>query len=218
MTKYLYAHRRRIEVETLDTGIAPRKHKKDRIYARAITALHTGIADLQSIADIPAGRTHDLDRVCDLLLAARFDQNAIMDQHVRHDAGFTHSPRGQAQHFRPFALHWKVIERALVWAGTDTQWPTEGALDASIQHGCLHHIGAPLPESRIRLPVLLDDDGPNPSPETAHPSRNRSPTAAPSCAIAHPDFDLSSVCDRDRWLARKCGLDRSKCRRRDRRP
>ena len=34
MTKYVYAHERRIEVETLDTGIAPRKHRKEDLFAK----------------------------------------------------------------------------------------------------------------------------------------------------------------------------------------
>jgi hypothetical protein len=34
MTKYVYAHGRRIEVETFDTGIAPRKHRKEDLFAK----------------------------------------------------------------------------------------------------------------------------------------------------------------------------------------
>jgi hypothetical protein len=93
----------------------------------------------------------------DLFPVAHLQQQTVMDQHVWGDAGLAQSPRCQAQHFGTAGLARKIVERAPVRAGGDMQRPAKHALDAALEHGGLHHIGAPLPETRIGLPVSLDD-------------------------------------------------------------
>jgi len=66
-----------------------------------------------------AGRTHDLDRVFDLLLIVHLQQDAVVDQHAGNDANLTQSPRGDAKHLSTVGLHREIVERLLVGAGAE---------------------------------------------------------------------------------------------------
>ena len=62
------------------------------------------------------------------------------------------------QHLRPARLHREIVERALVGARGEAQRPdVKIALDAAIEHGRLHHVGAPFPEAWVSPLVPLDD-------------------------------------------------------------
>jgi len=52
-------------------------------------------------------------------LAARVQlkQDAVMNQHARHEVGVAQPVGRQAQHLGPAGLHWKIVERPLVRRG-----------------------------------------------------------------------------------------------------
>jgi hypothetical protein len=70
---------------------------------------------------------------------------------------FAESNSGKPKHFRAAGLHREIVERALVRAIADPQWPAEAAFDLPIEHGLRDLVLAPLPEARVTLPVQFQD-------------------------------------------------------------
>jgi hypothetical protein len=116
-------------------------------------------ADLKPVTDVAPGTPHDLLGELDLLPALHLEEDPVMDQHARHDAGLAQSPRRQPQHVGATALHREVVERLLVGTRGDVKLPTQDTAHVSRRpnHGVLHHAVAPLPEPRVGLLMLLDD-------------------------------------------------------------
>ena len=102
--------------------------------------------DLQAIADFAPGNAHDFLCVLDLLFVLHLQQYAVVNQHVRNDAGLTQAPRREPQHFGAVSLHWEIIKRALVRPAAQVKRPTKDRLHLPIEHGALHLPLTPFPE------------------------------------------------------------------------
>src|SRR5262249_4755389 len=86
----------------------------------------------EPVADIATSATHDLDGKLDLLGVGFLEQNAVVDQHDRHNAGFAQTNSGQPQHFSAAGLHGEIVERALIGTMRDVQRPAKYTLQPAI--------------------------------------------------------------------------------------